>query len=162
MADDVPRSSWTMAGIHRTVELDGGVLVGDDGSSCADHALRYAVAEAARRGADLHVVRAWAIPTAHRPEDATFGSTPSIVEMQDATLAETQRRAEAAAADYPEVRVHAHTIFVKADRGLIAAAAGADVLIVGTRGRSKLGELLLGSTAKTCIREAKVPVVVVR
>ncbi|WP_324650655.1 universal stress protein [Georgenia sp. H159] len=162
MADDARRASWTMAGIDTAVELDGGVLVGDDGSACAGQALQYAAAEAARRGAELHVVRAWSIPTAVRPENAPFGTTPSIVEMQEATLAETRRRAEKAAADHPEVTVHAHTVFGRADRALTAAAAKADVLVVGSKGRSKLGSLLLGSTAATAIREAPIPVVVVR
>lgn len=162
MADDDARHSWTMAGIHTAVDLDGGVLVGDDGSACAGQALRYAAAEAARRGTDLHVLRAWGIPTAVRPEGATFGTTPSIVEMQEATLAETRRRAEKAAAEHPGVTVHAHTSFGKAARALVAAASGADVLVVGTKGRSKVASMLVGSTAATCIREAKVPVVVVR
>ncbi len=162
MADDQSRTSWTMAGIHTAVELDGGVLVGDDGSVCAAHALRYAAAEAARRGTDLHVLRAWNITTAVRPPDVPFGTTPSIVEMQDATLAEARRRAEEAAAEHPGVTVHAHTVFGRADRALVAAASGADVLVVGSRGRSKLSNLLLGSTAATSIREAKVPVIVVR
>jgi len=151
-----------MAGIHTRVELDGGVLVGDDGSACAERALRYAAAEAARRGTDLHVLRAWTIPTAVRPPDAPFGTTPSIVEMQEATLAETRRRGEQAAAEHPGVTVHAHTVFGRAERAVVAAAAGADVLVVGTKGRSKIADLIVGSTAKAAVREASVPVVVVR
>lgn len=159
--DDVPRS-WTMAGIDTAVTVHGGVLVGDDGSAWAGHALRYAAEEAARRGTDLHVVRAWAIPTAVRPENAPFGTTPSIVEMQEATLAETRARAESAAADQPGVKVHAHTAFGRPDRVLIAAAAFADVLVVGSRGRSKLSSMLLGSTAASRMQVAAVPVIVVR
>ncbi|WP_152192332.1 universal stress protein [Georgenia satyanarayanai] len=162
MADDDARHSWTMAGIHTAVKLDGGVLVGDDGSACAGQALKYAAAEAARRGTDLHAVRAWSIPTAVRPRDAPFGTTPSIVEMQDATLVETRRRAEVAAAEHPGVTVHAHTAFGRAGRVLLSAAAGADVLVVGSKGRSKIADMLVGSTAAACIREAKIPVVVVR
>jgi len=162
MADDDARHSWTMAGIHTAVELDGGVLVGDDGSACAGQAVRYAAAEAARRGTDLHVVRAWSIPTAVRPEGATFGTTPSIVEMQEATLAKTRERAEQAAAEHPGVTVHAHTAFGKAARALVSASSRADVLVVGSKGRSKVASMLVGSTAATCIREAKIPVVVVR
>jgi len=160
--DDRSRPSFTMAGIHTSLELDGGVLVGDDGSACAAHAVRYAAAEAARRGTDLHVLRAWNITTAVRPDDVPFGTTPSIIELQEATRAATQHRAEAAAADHPGVAVHAHTVFGRADRALVAAATNADVLVVGSRGRSKLSSLLLGSTAATTIREARIPVIVVR
>src|SRR5690606_6278769 len=163
MADEGgTQTSWTMAGINTSVDLDGGVLVGDDGSHAAFEAMRYAAAEAARRGTDLHVLRAWTIPTAVRPDDVPFGVTPSAVEFQDATRAATRRRAAAAAADHPEVTVHAHTVFGRADRALIAAARGADILVVGSRGRSKITSLLLGSTAATAIREATIPVIVVR
>jgi len=162
--DDISQStSWTpMAGIRTVAEVDGGVLVGDDGSPCAARAIEYAAAEAARRGTDLHVVRAWSIPTGVRPEDAPFGTTPSITEMQEATRAETQRRAEAAAAAHPGLRIHAHTAFARPDHALLAAAEGADVLVVGSKGRSRLSDMLVGSTATTAVREATIPVVVVR
>ena len=42
----------------------GGVVVGDDGSPAAEAALQYALGEARRRNTDLHVIRAWRIPTA--------------------------------------------------------------------------------------------------
>lgn len=159
---EISASSWTMAGIHTSVELSGGVLVGDDGSGGAAQALSYAVEEAARRDVDLHVLRAWSIPTSVRPEHAPFGTTPSIVEMQEATLEATLRRAQAAAAEHPQVRIHAHTVFGRGDRALIAAATGADVLVVGSRGLSRLGNFLVGSTASACIRQATIPVIVVR
>src|SRR5690625_7877783 len=74
MAEDgATHTSWTMAGINTSVDLDGGVLVGDDGSHAAFEAMRYAAAEAARRGTDLHVLRAWTIPTAVRPDDVPCG-----------------------------------------------------------------------------------------
>jgi hypothetical protein len=38
--------------------IEGGVVVGDDGSECAADAIRYAAEEAQRRGTGLHVVRA--------------------------------------------------------------------------------------------------------
>lgn len=151
-----------MAGIRKAVEVYGGVLVGDDGSTFAARAIEYAAGEAARREVDLHVVRAWSIPTAVRPPDAPFGTTPSIVEMQDATLAETQRRADAAAAAHPGVQAHAHTALARPGTVLLAAAKGADVLVVGSKGRSRLSDMLVGSTAVTAVREATIPVIVVR
>lgn len=151
-----------MSGIHTTAEISGGVLVGDDGSAPALRALDYAVEEAARRGAALHVLRAWNIPTAVRPADAPFGVTPSILELQEATAAQTLERARRAAAEHPELRIEAHTVFARGDCALIEAAAGADVLVVGSRGLSRLGNFLIGSTASACIRQAPAPVIVVR
>lgn len=151
-----------MAGIDTAVQLTGGVLVGDDGSPTATRALRYAVEEAARRGVAVHAVRAWTIPTAVRPPDAPFGTTPSVVELQDATAAEVRRRLAEAIGDRDDVTGEAHAVHGRPDRVLIAAAEHADVLVVGTRGRSKIGTLLVGSIAAACIREAPVPVIVAR
>lgn len=163
MAEDgATHTSWTMAGINTSVDLDGGVLVGDDGSDAALRAVEYAAEEAARRVSDLHVLRAWTIPTAQRPPDQPFGITPSILELQDATRAHTLQRAERAGARHPGVRIHVHTVYGRGDRALIAASAGADVLVVGSRALSRIGNFLIGSTAAACIRQAPVPVVVVR
>ncbi len=43
-----------------------------------------------------------------------------------------------------------------------AAAEGADMIVVGTHGRSGLGRLFLGSVSEHVIRHADVPVLVVR
>lgn len=151
-----------MSGIHTAATVSGGVLVGDDGSASALRALEYAVEEAARRGTTLHVLRAWNIPTAVRPEDLPFGVTPSILELQEATAAKTLERARQVATNHPELTIETHTVFGRGDRALTTAAAGADVLVVGSRGLSRLGNFLVGSTASACIREAPIPVIVVR
>lgn len=157
-----PGKNWTMRGVHTSAEINGGVLVGDDGSDAAVRAVEYAVEEAARRGTDLHVLRAWTIPTAVRPHDLPFGVTPSILEFQEATKAQTLGRATDAGADHPDMQIHAHTVYGRGDQALIGASAGADVLVVGSRGLSRIGNFLIGSTAAACIRQAPVPVVVVR
>jgi nucleotide-binding universal stress UspA family protein len=43
-----------------------------------------------------------------------------------------------------------------------AKEAGADAIVMGTHGRSGLKHFLMGSVAETVLREAKVPVIVVR
>jgi nucleotide-binding universal stress UspA family protein len=42
------------------------------------------------------------------------------------------------------------------------ADVGADAIVMGTHGRSGLKHFLMGSVAETLLREAKVPVIVVR
>lgn len=150
-----------MAGIDTAATFSGGVLVGDDGSATAGRALRYAVEEAARRGAVVHAVRAWSVVSGVRPAGTPYGITPSVLELQEATVAETRRRLDEAIGEH-DVVGEAHAVHGKADRVLVAAASQADVLVVGTRGMSKIGDLIVGSTAAACIREATAPVVVVR
>jgi nucleotide-binding universal stress UspA family protein len=45
---------------------------------------------------------------------------------------------------------------------LLEAAAGADLLVVGSHGRGPLGEVLLGSVSHRCVQHAACPVAVVR
>jgi len=45
---------------------------------------------------------------------------------------------------------------------LIAAAAGADLLVVGSRGHGGFTEALLGSVSQHCVHHAPCPVVIVR
>jgi nucleotide-binding universal stress UspA family protein len=45
---------------------------------------------------------------------------------------------------------------------LVDAAEGADLLVVGSHGRSGLSRLVLGSVAMACVNHAPCPVVVVR
>ena len=47
-----------MTEVREAVEIAGGVLVGHDGSECAQRALRWAAGLAARADLDLHVLRA--------------------------------------------------------------------------------------------------------
>src|SRR3546814_14654149 len=78
--------------VVRDVTPDGGVVVGDDGSKAASLAVRFAVEEAARRGATLHVVRAWTIMTCVRPDDVPMGITPSLLELEASTLTAERAR----------------------------------------------------------------------
>ena len=49
-----------------------------------------------------------------------------------------------------------------AGRELLAAAEGADLLVVGSRGHGAVMGLLLGSVSEYCVTHASCPVVVVR
>ena len=45
---------------------------------------------------------------------------------------------------------------------LVEVADGAELLVVGSHGRSGLARFVLGSVAMACVQHARVPVVVVR
>ena len=49
-----------------------------------------------------------------------------------------------------------------ADEGLVREAAGADLLVVGSRGRSGIASVLLGSVSRHVVSHAPCPVVVVK
>jgi nucleotide-binding universal stress UspA family protein len=140
---------------------EGGVVVGDDGSACAVIAMRAGAEEAVRRGAMLHVLRAWSITSAARPADVPAGIVPSMKEFEAATLVEEESRAEEVLRDCG-VSVEVHVVHTGAVKALLRASETADLLVVGSRGGGGFQQLVLGSVAEQCVRHAKCSVLVVR
>lgn len=140
---------------------DGGVVVGHDGSPESTRAVQYAVEEGSRRGCTVDVVRAWSITSARRPPGAARGAVPSLVEFQDAVLADAEKDIRALVRD-ERVAVQVHAVHHPAVRTLIEASRTADVLVVGRRGHGGFGGLVIGSVADQCVRHAACVVVVVR
>ncbi|GAB3266519.1 hypothetical protein GCM10027425_32970 [Alteromonas gracilis] len=131
-----------------------GVVVGDDGSRNAHAAVAYAAEEAQRRGVDLHVISAFSIATAPRPEGVAFGQVPSVAELG----AEVERLLVERWADLP-VRPRVHAVHGPAVRVMVEAAGTADVVVVGARGKGGVEGLLLGSVADQVLQAAPCPVV---
>lgn len=144
------------------VELDGGVAVGVDGSASSLRALEIAAGEARLRQATLHVVRAWSIRTAKRPADCPPGAVPSMDEYQQAVTESTQKILDEHLGRDPDIAVALHVVHSPSPQALLSASRGADVLVVGHRGRGGFAGLLLGSVAEQCVRHAACPVLVVR
>jgi nucleotide-binding universal stress UspA family protein len=133
------------------------IVVGVDGSAPSQRALDWAVAEAQRTGDSLHLVTAWMFPMAL---GYAFTSTVHEVEQsaQEVIDAATAHVADVA----PEVTVSGETSEQLPAAALIAAAKGADLLVVGSRGLGGFEGLLLGSVSQYCTRHAHCSVVVVR
>jgi nucleotide-binding universal stress UspA family protein len=152
----------TPAEVTRFAHPDGGVVVGDDGSEGAAHAVRFALEEAVRRGTTLHVVRAWSILSTSRPADVPPGFAASLAEYEAAAKEEEIARIHHLLGDEPTAPVEVHCVHSPAAQALIAASETADVIVVGSRGLGGFRSLVLGSVAEQCIRHASGPVIVVR
>jgi nucleotide-binding universal stress UspA family protein len=150
-----------MAGVTETVTVDGGVLVGHDGSRCAQDALVWAGGLADRAGLDLHVLRAWGMTSAPRPASWQPGYVPPLTDFEQAVRAELEACVAAATLD-PSLRVRTHVVHRPPAKALIAAADGAHLLVVGARGGGGFSGLLLGSVSDQCVHHAPCPVTVVR
>jgi nucleotide-binding universal stress UspA family protein len=145
-----------VAVVRRAVGADdrpegGRVLVGVDGSPSSRTALRWAVAEAARREATVEVVHAWDVPALIGPVP---GATPYAVEILVDTLVDE------ATAGAPGVTVERRVVHGGAAAALLDAAQGAGLLVLGRRGLGGFGRLLLGSVSGHLARHASCPVVV--
>jgi nucleotide-binding universal stress UspA family protein len=134
------------------------VVVGVDGSGTSHKALRWAVHEAAMRSAQLDVVHAWRVPF---PAYADGGAVDPAPFRLAAHHALEEVRAwlddEGAAA----TNVHVDLVEHNTDSALVEAAVGADLLVVGSRGRGGFRGLLLGSVSRRCLQRAASPVAVI-
>lgn len=144
------------------------LVAGLDGSSADRTTLAYALAAAARRGAELTVVTvlptglAWTAAT-YALDVPTERAEREEIEARIARLVDEVRDATpppgGAAAD--AVPVHVRVPSGRPAQVLVEASAGADLLVVGRRRRSPVRRTLLGSVALRCISHAACPVVVV-
>ena len=135
------------------------VVVGVDGSPPSDAALRWAADEAAGRGATLEIVHAWNMPYV----GDVAGMAISVCDPDD-VIASAQHVLDAAVkaatrTDGPQIT--AKLAHGDAARALLDAAAEADLLVVGSRGRGGFAGLLLGSVSQQCTHHAPCPIVVV-
>jgi nucleotide-binding universal stress UspA family protein len=131
------------------------VVVGVDGSESSAHALGWAVEEARLRGAQLEVVHAWEVPYAAEftfVGDAYDATQRSAVHIVDQMLVSAGLEPD----DVERTVVQSSPVLALTD-----AAARADVVVVGSRGRGGFTGLLLGSVSHQVTRHADSPVVVV-
>ena len=139
------------------------IVVGVDGSPGANAALSWAVELATVTGAQLEVVNAWAlsygwVEGGYLPEIESWAhqAEQAAQDTVEASLAAATPAGPAAAAA-------ASRVFVEgpAAQSLLEQAKGADLLVVGSRGRGGFAGLLLGSVSRQCVDHATTPVVVV-
>ncbi|OLT16118.1 hypothetical protein BJF78_15370 [Pseudonocardia sp. CNS-139] len=137
------------------------VVVGVDGSAGSRAALRYALEDAARRGAAVEVVGAFAVPDYW----AGYYALPpeSVEQIQDGLRAQTRQVVDEVVRDLPAAPPVGVTIVPgPAAQALVAAADGADLLVLGNRGRGGFASMLLGSVSLQCAMHAPCPVTIVR
>jgi nucleotide-binding universal stress UspA family protein len=146
----------------------GTIVVGVDGSEPSHAALRWAVEEAGLRGADLVAVHVWAfVPPAPIGEPGLLpmpaGDYAGQLEAErDAAQAELERAlAEVFPSGLP-AGLESRLVEGDAGGGLVDAAEGADLLVVGSSGRSGIASVLLGSVSRHVVSHARCPVVIVK
>ena len=140
------------------------IVVGVDGSPGSRAALEFAMAEAARRGTALRVIAAVALPeycaTAYGayipppPEEFVADVRAEMQQFVDQVVA---ARSDLATGLLIAVEARAG----RAGEVLIEAAEGADLLVVGHRGRGSVASRLLGSVGLHCVLHASCPITVV-
>jgi nucleotide-binding universal stress UspA family protein len=135
------------------------ILVGIDGSESAGAALRWAEAEAQRRGCGLNVVLAYDVawppvqPSRHDALEAVVREQAGAV--VDETLRQIADRA-------PDLVVRGEAVTGRPAQVLIDLSRVVSLVVVGSRGLGGFGSLLLGSVGDQVSAHAHSPVAVVR
>ncbi|WP_240777474.1 universal stress protein [Nonomuraea basaltis] len=110
--------------------------------------LEFALAEARLRGARLRAVQATAYPHPSHFAPAGPEESPALKQM----LGE----------QYPDVAVVEETVHGHPVDVLRQAASGADLLVVGSHGRSMFAGMVLGSVSQELLHQSPCPLAVVR
>ncbi len=102
--------------------------------------------------------------TAYRigPFDYGLGTFQSAEAIDEAHQSGAEKRLrEVVQDDYPELMETATVVQAHPGTALVQAGAGADLVVLGSRGRSGIAEALLGSVGSHCVKHSKVPVAVI-
>jgi nucleotide-binding universal stress UspA family protein len=142
----------------------GRIVVGVDDSEQAAAALRWALEEGVLRDATVEVVHSWSPPLSALPFGATLVIPVDEAAVDATARTEVDELIERALEDVdgspPEIM---RTILPGSPAAtLVEVAEDADLLVVGSHGRTGLSRLVLGSVAMACVNHAACPVVVVR
>ncbi|MGX4688398.1 universal stress protein [Streptomyces sp. JNUCC 63] len=132
------------------------IAVGVDGSPASLAAAHWAAQEAQRRGTGLSVVHAWyrhARPAPYIPTDSTERGWAEQI------LQEAVRSVRSA---HPGLRITERLVCDATVTALVAAADGADMLVLGSLGLGPVGGFVTGSVSQRVVARSTRPVVLVR
>jgi len=139
-------------------EHENGVVVGVDGSEPARRALEWAMEYAELKGADVKAVHAWQIPFSAGAD----GTVLTAAEYAASARRLLEKTVDEVASERPAVRVAMLAVEGNPGRTLVQQSERADLLVVGSRGRSAFVGAVLGSVGKYCVTHAHCPVLVDR
>jgi nucleotide-binding universal stress UspA family protein len=133
------------------------IIVGVDGSDDSMNAYRWAIDEARHRNAEVTALFAWELPMIGIP--GAFDRDE--LEAEGIKFLNTQLDGEQ---NGNGVTVHRVVAQGDPSSSLIEACkqTGAEMLVLGSRGRGGLGGLLLGSVGQECASHAPCPVLICR
>ena len=126
----------------------GPVAVGADGSAASRAAIAFAVEEAVLRAAPLLAVCALA------DAPGSPGGAGRLQEAFDRDIARCEK-------EHPELTILRQVTFGQPRTALLDATSDAQLLVVGSRGRGGVEDMLLGSVSQAVLHHALCPVGVV-
>ncbi|TDV42533.1 universal stress protein [Actinophytocola oryzae] len=141
--------------------VDGPVVVGVDGSELSDGALTFAFEEAAARAVPLVAVHTWLDVNMA----GAWAVLPGTIDWDWLQKEEEKLLAERLVAwreKFPQVEVRPVVVRDRPDHALLTHGAGAQLIVVGSRGRGAFAGIGLGSVSQSLLHHAECPVAVAR
>jgi len=139
-----------------------GIIVGIDGSDRSRQALEWAVNEAAVRHAPLTVLTvSEALAGGYWGGPVYPGDLDRAKQAQGAAQVETDKALEQAGNGRMPASVTVRAVTGVPAEELLRASAGADMIVLGSRGAGGFKRLLLGSVSTHITHHARCPVVVI-
>lgn len=140
----------------------GSIVVGLDGSVASNRALAWAVAEATRRQRPLHLLcaRETYIGAAHL--DSSVAWTDPSLDALDSSLTVVEEAREYVKTVSPDLQVAFSRPWGRPAQHLVVASRVAEIVVVGSRGHSRIASVVLGTVSLQTAAHARCPVIVVR
>jgi nucleotide-binding universal stress UspA family protein len=143
------------------MKVPANILVATDFTDNADTALDYAVALAHKLDAKIHLLNVIGLPISGFPSSWEAG----ISSLLEGSQRELDRLASSHASEAtfgPTLLkvANAHDVYDLIDA--TATEVAADLIVMGTHGRSGISRLLHGSVAESVARTALCPVLIIR
>ncbi|MGB9941137.1 universal stress protein [Methanosarcina sp.] len=137
------------------------IVVATDGSENSQRAISYGVEIAKLSGATVHAL--YVVDTtsfSSIPMDAGWEVMYETLRKEgEKAISDVQKRGEVSGVEVREVLLEGHPSNEIID---FAENNNADLIVVGTLGKTGLDRFLMGSVAEKVVRGSKVPVLVVR
>jgi nucleotide-binding universal stress UspA family protein len=150
-----------MEAVEDMEKQTGGIVVGYDGSSSAQHAVEWAAREAKRRGRPLTVLSVMDYG------GLGYAGPVGLAHWWPDVAVEHGRKLSAEGADRareitPDLEVTPETQVGPTAAVLIETSRTAELMVVGSRGHGELRNLAIGSVAAGLAAHGRCPVVIVR
>ncbi|MGE9809348.1 universal stress protein [Janibacter sp. G1551] len=149
--------------VNPKVDLEGGngqIVVALDGSDDSRAALDAALAEAELRGSSVVCLMTWNVKVVDGFV-VTEPDSPEWRKIEEDYRAKVATFVEPAKAAHPDVAVTVEIAHGAVVPTIVERAKGAELLVIGRRGRGGFRGKLLGSTSRTVLEESGAPVLVV-
>jgi nucleotide-binding universal stress UspA family protein len=144
-----------------TSEFYRNIVIATDGSENSQRAISYGIEIAKLSGATVHALYVLDISSfSSIPMDAGWEAMYEILKTEGGkAVSEVKERGEASAVEVREVILEGHPSSKIIE---FAENNNADLIVMGTLGKTGLDRFLMGSVAEKVVRGSKVPVLVVR